>query len=514
MDFDLRTLAVVLSITQVLQMLVFFAQYRLIKAYRGIGCWAIGFMLLAVGFGFQFPTGLAVSGLPLTIGINLVLVLGTLALYVGTVRFLGRQENRRAAWALVISFILSVFYFTYGDNNPVARIVVGSAVVAALSFLTAAHLFMHPPRTITASAYFNALIFLGHGVFFLIRLATSLANPTASAQTPIQPNVYLVSLIEGILLTFGLIGMVNQRLSNEHRDAKEKLEAIIAASPDGIRITDLNGRVTFVSPRTLQLLGLSSADEILGQSALAWVAPEDRARAAQDLANVLKGIFTKQNQYRLCKKDGALIWGETNAAILTDAFGKPSGIITITRDVTERKQLQEELHRQATTDELTCIANRRHFLQLAQDELARALRHPHAFAIVLLDVDRLKQINDTHGHATGDQALLAFTRLCNQNLRIIDVFARLGGDEFALLLPETNCEQAYHAVERIRIAVTTHALDLGGRSVSVSFSAGVACSTGAPDSCDTLLARADRALYRAKLAGRNHVAVASESVDE
>ncbi len=176
------------------------------------------------------------------------------------------------------------------------------------------------------------------------------------------------------------------------------------------------------------------------------------------------------------------------------------------RDLTELR-LRAELEQLATTDTLTGINNRHRFLTLAPDKLESAMRLHHPPSLVMLDVDGLKHVNDTYGHAAGDQVLVTFAGACRKLVREIDVFARIGGDEFVLLLPETTCEEACRVMERIKMTLTTLPIDLGGQPYVVNFSAGVAGMADANESLDALLARADLALYRAKEAGRNRVAM-------
>ena len=176
-------------------------------------------------------------------------------------------------------------------------------------------------------------------------------------------------------------------------------------------------------------------------------------------------------------------------------------------EINERVRLEDELRHQATTDTLTGISNRRHFLELAQNEMNRAKRLNHPLAIALLDIDHFKNINDTYGHAAGDQALSVFVTTCQQNLREIDVFARLGGDEFVILLPETDCDQAYTALERIRKALTAAPFDLAGQSVQITVSIGISSLANERESLDAFLGRADEALYQVKEAGRNQIAI-------
>ena len=177
-------------------------------------------------------------------------------------------------------------------------------------------------------------------------------------------------------------------------------------------------------------------------------------------------------------------------------------------DIVESKRAEEALQQQATTDELTGVMNRRHFLAMASHEIKHMARLQHPLSIALIDLDHFKQINDTHGHVGGDQALRIFTRICQQHIRAIDLFARFGGDEFVLLLPMTTGKQAHDVVERVRLALTVQAVELANVPVSMTISVGIAAyHPGEPQSLDMLLERADLALYRAKKAGRNRIDV-------
>ena len=179
----------------------------------------------------------------------------------------------------------------------------------------------------------------------------------------------------------------------------------------------------------------------------------------------------------------------------------------VTRDITERKHLQEKLLQQATTDELTGIFNRRQFVVMALNELRRATRFKTPVALALLDIDYFKNINDTYGHAAGDAVLQTFTQICKANLREVDVFARFGGDEFALLLPATEHQQAYAVLERIRSVIAAHLFTIQDRTIACTISAGITGTIDEPADLDELLGHADQALYHAKKEGRNRVAV-------
>ncbi|MCQ8118626.1 sensor domain-containing diguanylate cyclase [Methylomonas rosea] len=183
-----------------------------------------------------------------------------------------------------------------------------------------------------------------------------------------------------------------------------------------------------------------------------------------------------------------------------------------------RRQLQAEhildMERQAHTDVLTGLVNRRRFLELAKQEISRTLRKPAPLSLLMLDIDHFKRINDMYGHATGDEVLKAFSGTCAAVLREIDVFARLGGEEFVALLPDTTANQAELIANRICKAVAaTPVLSDKQETINVTVSIGISQWSGAPSNVDTLLQTADEALYEAKKTGRNKVICAQCSVN-
>jgi diguanylate cyclase (GGDEF)-like protein/PAS domain S-box-containing protein len=176
-------------------------------------------------------------------------------------------------------------------------------------------------------------------------------------------------------------------------------------------------------------------------------------------------------------------------------------------DISERKHAQEVLWRRATQDPLTGIANRGYFMERAQLEWARASRYHHGVAVLMLDLDHFKRVNDTHGHDAGDVVLRGFAERVRKEMRGTDLFGRLGGEEFALLAPEDPDRPALNELaERLRLSIarTPFALPDGG-ALTVTVSIGVAMSDADTASFERLLKRADEALYAAKAAGRNQV---------
>jgi len=180
--------------------------------------------------------------------------------------------------------------------------------------------------------------------------------------------------------------------------------------------------------------------------------------------------------------------------------------IQILRNHWKQLHLRKKLFHQAQTDPLTKTLNRRGFMEQGEKELKRAQRHHTDLAVLILDIDLFKIINDKHGHATGDRALITFTQACSETLRDIDVLGRIGGDEFAVLLPNTTSEEALIVAERIRQAIeTSDALNDESIPVLMTSSIGVVMFSPEATSISELLALADDALYASKRKGRNRV---------
>lgn len=166
---------------------------------------------------------------------------------------------------------------------------------------------------------------------------------------------------------------------------------------------------------------------------------------------------------------------------------------------------EEHLRRLAITDDLTEAFNRRHFFEVAHKEYERARRYGGEFAVVIIDLDDFKQINDRHGHPAGDGVLRAVSDLCRAQSRLPDTFARYGGEEFVFLLPDTGIAAGTAFAERLRELVARAPFAYEGHPVHVTVSAGVSAYSPHDATLDALIVRADRALYAAKSKGKNQI---------
>ena len=173
-------------------------------------------------------------------------------------------------------------------------------------------------------------------------------------------------------------------------------------------------------------------------------------------------------------------------------------------DVTGYVRREKVLTEEAMTDPLTEIANRRRFMALFDKELNRADRNQSDLALLLLDVDHFKKVNDEYGHSVGDLVLKELSRVVQKELRDVDVFGRLGGEEFGVVLPGANLAQAHVVADRLRQLVKAAVVKVDGKYIGVTISIGIIASKG-KSSRDLLMKQADTALYAAKNAGRDAV---------
>lgn len=271
-------------------------------------------------------------------------------------------------------------------------------------------------------------------------------------------------------------------------------------------------RFLYVSPSVLALRGFTP-EEIMAQPMDAALTPESAAAAQGQIeynrteflaGRIAPGAFFTAEIEQL-RKDGSTVWTEAIVRYVRNEQTDAVEIHGVTRDISDRRALRLELERQASTDGLTGVFNRAHFLACSEKELLRAQRHNHPTALLMLDIDHFKQVNDTFGHATGDLALRAVAEVCVETVRGADRVGRLGGEEFALLLPETTLDEALAVAERLRLGVRSIGLtNRDGRSVPLRISIGAA-QHRADETISELLSRADSALYRAKNGGRDRV---------
>lgn len=299
-----------------------------------------------------------------------------------------------------------------------------------------------------------------------------------------------------------LLDVTDRHVAEERRDL---LGAALNASAHAVVITDSRAVIEWANPAFATLAG-RAPHETIGRT------PAELLRSARDGAafhpviwdtiakgEVWRGELIQQH------KDGAMRHESMTITPVRDGGGTLRHFVAIKEDITERKLHERELHRLASTDALTGARNRRVFLENVTLERARVRRYGRRSALLMLDLDHFRQVNEAHGQAAGDAVLRHCVKLASASLRQTDMIGRLGGEEFGILLADTDLEGAIEFGERLRSKVNASAIRHGGVQIRVTVSIGIAGFKREDPHVDAVLARADSALQLAKSGGRNRV---------
>jgi diguanylate cyclase (GGDEF)-like protein/PAS domain S-box-containing protein len=266
-------------------------------------------------------------------------------------------------------------------------------------------------------------------------------------------------------------------------------------------LLDGNGRWLEVNEAFCRITGRTRA-EVRTTTLRAMTHPDDADLDAEDLRRLHDGeISSFEVEKRLQHASGHYVWAMLSCSIGFDDDGRPRHLLTQVQDISERKEMALRMEYVVDHDFLTGLMNRRRFEQELTREAVRATRYGNPSAVLLLDVDHFKRINDTFGHRAGDDVLKGVAALLRERLRDTDLLARVGGDEFAVLLTQIPGEQVQVVADELVRAIGRQPVALGNQSIQVTASVGVAMLDGLTDV--EVLAYADHAMYEAKEGGRD-----------
>ncbi|WP_343792664.1 sensor domain-containing diguanylate cyclase [Brevundimonas kwangchunensis] len=290
----------------------------------------------------------------------------------------------------------------------------------------------------------------------------------------------------------------------------EHLRALVEHSRDVLCRLGPDLCIRYCSPSALSVLGRHPRD-MVGQRPSIFVHESDRNIIAEAAIRTMRGEDIEPTTVRVPRPDGVMVWIETSTRVLRDRAGKPSEIILVMRDVSDRHNLRLRLEMEAVTDALTGLSNRRAFDTALRREWGRAARYDSELSLIMIDIDCFKAFNDRYGHAAGDDALRRVGAAIQAVVRRPgDLAVRYGGEELSVILPRTPSIGAERVAHTIRAAVEALSVPHEGSPHGIlTVSLGVATAPGRTGRNltmpDGLLVGADGALYRAKAGGRNRV---------
>jgi diguanylate cyclase (GGDEF)-like protein/PAS domain S-box-containing protein len=280
------------------------------------------------------------------------------------------------------------------------------------------------------------------------------------------------------------------------------LQGALRAMTDAVVVVDTRGVVVFLNPTATHLTGWRESDSV-GRPLAEVVRFADAHGRAVDVLPAGEGRIADVSL--LLRRDGHAVLVDGDTAPVPDALGRELGTVVTFRNITAAKRLTDELTWQATHDPLTGLANRRAFDSRLKRAVAAAGEQGCRHALLYLDLDRFKDVNDAGGHVAGDELLRQLAAMLRRHLRERDMLSRLGGDEFVVLLEDCTAEQAARVAEKLRAAVSGFAFGWQGLDFAIGTSIGLVTFCDAHRSAAELLRRADALCYRAKSHGRDQV---------
>jgi diguanylate cyclase (GGDEF)-like protein/PAS domain S-box-containing protein len=302
---------------------------------------------------------------------------------------------------------------------------------------------------------------------------------------------------------------------SELREAEGRLHTIerqfgtvFERAPVGISIVGLDGVFREVNGELQRMSGYTR-EELLGQPSSLLMSVEDQERTSHAVITELieKGGAHVAMEHQLLRKDGHASWVRSDTSIVCDDAGAFLYAVTLSTDITEKRLFEEHLVHEASHDHLTGIPNRALLRELLEQAAARTHRHEGTMAVMFVDLDHFKAVNDGMGHAAGDEVLVEAARRITGALRVGDVVARYGGDEFVVVCEDAGSDDdALEIADRVRTSLTQPFAVEGGEA-RIGASIGIVLSDGTDD-IDRLLEHADQGLYRAKRDGRGRSVIA------
>jgi diguanylate cyclase (GGDEF)-like protein/PAS domain S-box-containing protein len=319
----------------------------------------------------------------------------------------------------------------------------------------------------------------------------------------VASNLSNNNVVEALIIN--LRDITERKLAEESlRESEEKYRTILENIEDGYYEVDLSGNFTFFNDSVGRLHGYSN-EELMGMNYREYTDKEYSKKLFNTFNKVYKtGEPTRGFGWQIIRKDGTKRYIEVSVSLQKDSSCKPKGFRGISRDITERKQIEQQLNHLATHDPLTGLPNRMLFMDRLQIALAQSNRNRNKLAVIMLDLDNFKDINDTLGHMVGDKLLREVGNRLTGILRQNDTVARLGGDEFIILLSDLGKIEYAAGVAKVILKSLRKPFVFVDNTINSHASLGIAVY---PDDCedvDSLLRKSDMAMYAVKTQGRNN----------
>ena len=512
MTFDIKTVVslwLLLSVISALTVVSMYFRYR--ERFQGIAFWALHMGLYTAGVSLLVLRG----GVPDVLSVllaNYLLILSLFFLLNGMERFVGRPGRHFHNYALVAVYALAFWYFFDVRPDMTLRTVLTSLTASAFFGQVTFLLLIRTPSNLRDITRTSAFVMISYAVLSLARALLLIFSPLETNEFFEAGGLTSVALLCYVGLSVcwlvAIILMIPRRLLEEVSVQEEKFAKIFRSSPGAIMLTrKADGRIFDVNGGFLEMTGYAF-EEIVGATVFATKLWGDDKEYADIFSALSRDQGVRGIESVLRKKSG-----ESMSVLFSSDIVVIDGeqcMLSTFSDITEQSRLRRQLHEMATHDPLTGLPNRRLFDERATDAFARATRQKRKFAIMSFDIDHFKDINDTYGHAVGDEVLRQAAVRLKESLRITDTVARLGGDEFVALIEEVRGRSDASRVAFKLLELFRRPFIVEGHEVLIRVSIGVALFPENGETVEVLLKKSDDALYTAKEMGRDTLKMAED----
>jgi diguanylate cyclase (GGDEF)-like protein/PAS domain S-box-containing protein len=266
------------------------------------------------------------------------------------------------------------------------------------------------------------------------------------------------------------------------------------------------GKILYVNQRLVDAFGMDREHAVGRHASEFYADPQAHAELTLQLSQQCE---IQSLQVEMVSISAESFWVEMSASLIT--FENNPAVFTTLLDISKHKELENRLENLVMTDALTGLLNRHYFFQKCLEEIKRVQRYPQPLSLLMLDIDQLKQVNETHGNQSGDLVLKEFSLILLSSLREVDFVGRVGPDEFAILIPNTDIQPAAFIAERLRQKIAVTPVSVAGRRISITVSVGVSHYHTQHPTLEDLLDAASQAVELAKQSGCNRVVIAPDN---
>lgn len=503
---DIKTLMLIYFIINLLNafiLLIIWRQYR--RHFAGLHLLFIDMIFQMTGFLLSLLRDILPAMLSIVLS-NMLIISGALLVLIGLEQFFNLRTKHMHNFIMLAVFFLVLVYFSLIDPNLTAREIAISAMIVIINGQSSYLLFRRVTAKFRNIAIFPGITLLVFAVVSFVRiivLACVTDHPNEFFQSDLINSVVItIYLALCILFSISLILLVSGRLYGEVRIEKDKYNIAFNASPYAILLTRMrDGEIFEVNEGFTAIFGYMPK-EVIGKTTLEinlWTSEQDRSMMIRDMSN---GRIIRGFEMQFLDKDGKTIMGLLSSNVVD--VNNEKCLLTSISDITEMVIMRQELEELATHDILTGLPNRKLLYDRFELAKANAQRENMKLAIISMDIDMLKAVNDNLGHDAGDQVLLTISKRLTDLLRKGDTVSRFGGDEFVLLIGGVSQHEDIDNVVRNIQTSLAEPINLAESSVNITVSIGIALYPENGDDIKDLLRKSDAAMYQVKKSGRNN----------